>query len=156
MRKLMLLVAVFGLAGSLWAADPILGTWKVNVAKSKYALGAKVTPKQQTNVVREAVSNQIEVVVTGMRTDGSAISIKWTAPKEGGVMKFQQGGTEGTSAILTVIDPGDWCITVLQNDRQITTYHVVVGKDGKTAREVMKANDAQGKPYEQIQIYERQ
>ena len=35
MRKAMLLLAVFGLMGTLWAADPSLGTWKLNLAKSK-------------------------------------------------------------------------------------------------------------------------
>jgi len=35
MRKTMLFLAVLGLAGSLWAADPFVGTWKLNLAKSK-------------------------------------------------------------------------------------------------------------------------
>jgi hypothetical protein len=29
MRKAMLLLVVLGLAGSLWAADPLIGTWKL-------------------------------------------------------------------------------------------------------------------------------
>jgi hypothetical protein len=41
MRKAMLLLAVFGLAGSLWAADPIIGTWKLNIAKSKFMLSPR-------------------------------------------------------------------------------------------------------------------
>ena len=35
MRKAPLLFAVLGLAGSPWAADPFVGTWMLNVAKSK-------------------------------------------------------------------------------------------------------------------------
>ena len=34
MRKAMILLAVFGLVGLLWGADPLVGTWKLNIAKS--------------------------------------------------------------------------------------------------------------------------
>jgi len=58
MKKVMLLVAVFGLVGSLWAADPLIGTWKLNVAKSKFsadflAFEKAVAPKESTLVIRE-------------------------------------------------------------------------------------------------------
>jgi hypothetical protein len=32
MRKAMLLLAVLGFVGLLWAADPFVGTWKLNIA----------------------------------------------------------------------------------------------------------------------------
>ena len=37
MGRALLLLAVVGLAGSLLAADPIIGTWKLNISKSKFA-----------------------------------------------------------------------------------------------------------------------
>ena len=36
MRMALLFFAVLGLAGSLWAADPIIGTWKLNVEESTF------------------------------------------------------------------------------------------------------------------------
>jgi len=33
-RKTIMLLAALGLAGALWAADPIIGTWKMNSLKS--------------------------------------------------------------------------------------------------------------------------
>ena len=57
MRKLMLLLAVLGLVGTLLAADPLLGTWKLNAAKSKFspillALEKDVAPKETTMVIQ--------------------------------------------------------------------------------------------------------
>lgn len=157
MRKAMLLLAVIGLAGLLWAADPIVGTWKLNVAKSRFASALGAAPKQQTNTVRELAADQIEITVIGSRTDGSPISEKCTAPKQGGILKCQQPPpAEGESNILTVINPGDWLFTVLQNGKQVATVHVVVSKDGKTANETTKGMDAKGKPFESISVFDRQ
>jgi len=48
MRKLILLLAVFELAGSLYGADnPFIGTWKLNLAKSNFSGSA---PKERTDV----------------------------------------------------------------------------------------------------------
>lgn len=157
MRNAMLLLAVLGITGSLWAADPIIGTWKLNIAKSRFASALGATPKQQTNTVRELAADQIEIAVIGSRTDGSAISEKCTAPKQGGSLKYQQPlPAEGESVILTVINPGDWLFTVLQNGKQVTTVRVVVSNDSKTAIETTKGTDAKGKPFEQLQVFDRQ
>src|SRR5580693_4601929 len=45
MRRIISLLVVAGLflAGPAFAADPIVGTWKLNVAKSRFASGAELT-----------------------------------------------------------------------------------------------------------------
>jgi predicted ribosome quality control (RQC) complex YloA/Tae2 family protein len=53
MRKVMLLLAVFGLVSLAWAADPSEGTWKLNIAKSKFAPSTGAAVKEGTHVVRE-------------------------------------------------------------------------------------------------------
>jgi hypothetical protein len=53
MRKAMLWIVVFGLVGTLWAADPFIGTWKRNVAKST-ASNKSVMP------TREIMKNEIQ------------------------------------------------------------------------------------------------
>jgi hypothetical protein len=35
MRKAMMLLAVLALISSLWAADPMIGRWKLNISKSR-------------------------------------------------------------------------------------------------------------------------
>ncbi len=152
MRKLMLMMFVLGLAGMLWAADPEVGTWKVNLAKSKFPPGPAAATKVETNVIRE-VGDQIENITTGTRVDGSSISEKYIVYKKGGIVKYQQGGPgEGKSIVFTKIDAYVACFTTLQNGKQIEVGHYVISKDGKTMQGTIRGTDASGKPYE-VQVW---
>ena len=51
MRKLLVLLCALGLAGALYATDPFSGTWKLNLAKSKYEPGP--APKEKLITVVE-------------------------------------------------------------------------------------------------------
>ena len=157
MRKLMLLVTVLGLAGSLSAADPIVGTWKVNPAKSKAPASAAANTKETIAVFREIDADTIEGTSTETRNDGSTVSAKWTVPKRGGNLTYQQGGpAQGISIIATIIDLNTTYNTYLQNGKQVGLMHVSISKDGKTFTTSWKGTDAQGKPYEYFVLYEKQ
>jgi alkanesulfonate monooxygenase SsuD/methylene tetrahydromethanopterin reductase-like flavin-dependent oxidoreductase (luciferase family) len=155
MRKVMLLLAVLGLVGSLWGADPSVGTWKLNIAKSKSAPSTEAAVKEEMAVIRE-VGDQWEITFTGKRVDGSSISIKASRPKQGGVVKFLTGGSEGEQSFDTVVARGDWYHTSLRNGKQVEVIHGIVSKDGKTMRQITKGTDAQGKAYETVEVYEKQ
>jgi archaellum component FlaF (FlaF/FlaG flagellin family) len=138
------------------AADPSVGTWKLNIAKSKMPPSAQAPPKEETQVVQE-VGDEMQVTVTGVRTDGSAISDKHSSSKNGGLVTFQKGAPPaGYSAIYTLIAPGDSYTTILQDGKQIAVVHAVVSKDGKTNRWTITGMDAQGKPIEGLEIWDRQ
>jgi hypothetical protein len=90
--------------------------------------------------------------------DGSSISIKATRPKQGGVVKYLTGGSEGNNeqSFDTVVEPGDWYHTSLRNGKQVEVIHGIVSKDGKTMRQITRGTDEKGKPYEDIGVYDRQ
>lgn len=71
-------------------------------------------------------------------------------------MRVPQGGPEGTSWVETLIDPGNWYVTRLQNSKQVALVHKTFSKDGKTMRQTTKGTDDQGKPYEQVKVFDRQ
>jgi len=161
MRKATLLLAVFGLVGLLCAADnPFIGTWKLNVAKSKFsqaylALQKVAAPKEEMIVFREA-GDQLELTATGTRTDGSPISSKSTRPAQGGAIKYQQGGPEGVTTILTVLEPGNSYTTSMRDGKQFQVGHAVISKDGKALTVTYKGTDPQGKPFEQVIVFDKQ
>ncbi len=159
MRKAMLLLAVFGLAGSLWAADPLIGTWKLNVAKSKFspaflALNNEVAPKEATLVIKDLSADEVEITETGTRTDGSAISQRFTQPKQGGVAT--SGLPEGIIFVHTIVSPNNRVGAILQNGKQTQVIQWVVSEDGKTLTSTRTAKDAQGKSLSLLAIYEKQ
>jgi hypothetical protein len=156
MRKAMLFLAVFASVGSLWAADPRVGTWNLNAAKSKFPTDVQTVPKEATIVIRELDADQLEFVLTGTRRDGSPISEKSLEPKQGGVVKgIEPAPTQGRSLIHTVIAPGDFYSTVIQDGKQIAVWHWVVSKDLKTMHVTIKGTDAQGKSYEREALFNR-
>jgi hypothetical protein len=159
MRKAILLLAVIGFAGSLWAADPLIGTWKLNVSKSKFSpamLGKMAPLKEATMVIREVVS-LIEITYAGTRKDGSPILQQSTVPRQGGVLTYEKGGPgEGIIVIFTRFDSHTGCFTRLQNDKQVYVNLTSASKDGKTQRDNYRGTDAEGKSFEQIMVYDRQ
>jgi hypothetical protein len=156
MRKAMLFLAVFGLVRTIWAADPMLGTWKLNIAQST-STSTQPAPKEETFVWRAIGTDQYEIVVTGVRADGSAISYKATIPKVGGVMTaMQPAPPKGASVIVSIVRPGEWYTTFMQDGKQVRVAHSVVSKDGKTQRNTSKGVDDKGKPYETISVLDRQ
>ena len=85
MRKQMIVIAVgiilvLALATIAIAADPHDGTWKVNVAKSKYNPGP--APKSLTTK-RETVGNSAKTVFDGVDADGKTIHYEYTATFDG-------------------------------------------------------------------------
>ena len=155
MRKTMLMLAVFGLAGSLWAADPIIGTWKLNIAKSTFSPNVPAV-KENTDVYREIEGGQIELTYTATEKDGSATLLKLTWPVQGGMAKVLQGDPAGTTWVETLIAPGEWYATYLRDGKQFQTRHKAISKDGKTMRQTLRGFDAQGKPFELLLVSDRQ
>ena len=87
---------IIGLAAILFAAavpeagfaqsDPLIGTWKLNLAKSNYQAGQ--APKSM-NVVYEAAGAGIKVTVDTVPADGPAIHYSYTANFDGKDAKGQ-------------------------------------------------------------------
>lgn len=152
------LVITLGLAGSLYAADPLVGTWKLNVAKSKFA---GPTPRfRELTVVYQQQDGQFIGALTATYEDGSPVLFKYTVPSSGGAVLYseQVGGREGISTTLSPHSKNshttDWPTAF--GGKVIFTQQDVVSRDGKTLTSTLRGNDAEGKPYEAVWVAERQ
>src|SRR5580658_6290594 len=92
MPKLYLLTS-FLLASSLLAADPFVGTWKLNVAKSKFE--GPMKPRKELAIVIQEQGDQGSDTVRGVAADGTLISEKGTFPETGGDVNIS-----GASGVL--------------------------------------------------------
>ena len=81
MRYAKLVFVLLTVAGALVAADPFVGTWKVNPSKSKFKTGA--APKEQTVTISES-GGDLDIAVKGTAADGTPISTHYTIPASGG------------------------------------------------------------------------
>jgi hypothetical protein len=155
MRKAMLFFTVFAFTGWLWAADPIVGTWKLNVAKSK-APPAEM-PKERIEIYREINAGLMEYAGSETKADGFAITGTYTWPRQGGMTKLLSPNPLQKEIIFeTLIEPGNWCASFLENGSQTGIILKTISKDGKTMRQIFRFPDANGKMTEGIFVFERQ
>ncbi len=155
MRKLLLLVAVLGLVGTLWAADPYEGTWKLNLEKSKPAPGQQMNIKELA-VIGRSIGTDLETTFKGIGADGKPFSMKFISPQQGGILQTGQPSTEGNLIVITVIGPLEMYGTSIEKGKQVEVTHTIVSKDGKTMNRTVKTMNAQGKLVESLQVFEKQ
>jgi hypothetical protein len=153
-RFLLISTLVLALTGTVFAADPFVGTWKTNASQSKLdQVGDWI--KQATVIFGEA-GGQFTFDNKGILMNGSSFSEKGSRPLAGGIIKKSPQLAEGTVAYVTVIGPGDAYVTTFQNGKQTVWQHFVVIKDGKTLTITTKGTDAKGKPAEALYVLDRQ
>ncbi len=155
MRTIMITLLVFSFPGTLWAADPIIGTWKTNLEKSSFPDDQQGI-KEDTNTYREIEGDLIELSITTIQEDDSLYTALWTWPKQGGFAKcLSRTLPEGFLYVQTLIEPGHWCVCITQDGKQIARYHKIVSKDGKTMRQTL-IGTKDGKPIHIMKVLERQ
>jgi hypothetical protein len=156
-RLVMNFVVLLGLTGSLFAADPLVGTWKLNVTKSKFAGPRRI--REMTTVYQEK-DGQLIGAITGISEDGSPFLFKYSVPSSGGTVYYSESPSafEGYSTTLSPHKKGsrttDW--TTAHGGKVIDTQQDAVSSDGKTLTTTTRGKDAEGKPYESVWVAERQ
>ena len=156
--KRSLAVAAFALltlavAGRLIAQNPALGTWKLNVAKSKYNPGP--APKSMTRTL-EAQGDKVKSTFQGVAADGSAISYSFAIAYDGKDYPITGSAPGGADSIsVTESAPGSYEAHLKKGGETILISHVKVSADGKAT--TISQNSAAGKgSVKNIIVYEKQ
>jgi polyphosphate kinase 2 (PPK2 family) len=153
-KKLVLGLMVLGFVGTVSAADLFTGTWKLNVAKSKFTAGMEV--KALSVVIVEKGAN-LAISATGTDGAGKASSVKYTVPTQGGAVSYTEGApASGATAVTKRVDASTIDGTSSLNGKEIGTTHATVSADGRTLTRVVKGMDANGKAFTNTEVYERQ
>jgi hypothetical protein len=151
MRKAMLLLAVLGLAGSLWAADPFVGTWKMNMAKSKIASGAL---KSFTMKI-EALDNGLKWTSDFISADGKATNGMWSGKYDG--KDYASTGSADYDAIAAKkINANAFNSVLKKGGKEVGTGQGVVSTNGKTLTLTSKLKNAQGQNIADVIVFDKQ
>jgi len=139
--------------------DPFVGTWKLNIGKSKFA-GPRKPPKEVTIIIEEEGDHAFDTV-KGVAADGSPIFDKYTFPSSGGSVAVLEGGggfPAGTSGVLAPRKADshtkNWTITLPFG--AVITEQDVLSEDGKTMVMTTRGTDAEGNSYENIEVFDRE
>jgi hypothetical protein len=144
---------VLGLAViSAQGTDPRVGSWQLNVAKSKYTPGP--APKSQTLKI-EAVGKAEKVTSETVSDTGAKTVTEYTAEYDGKPHPLK-GSAVADMVTLKRVDSHTTERVDTKNGKVMTTYNRSVSKDGKTMTVTIKGTDAQAKPISNVVVFEKQ
>jgi hypothetical protein len=134
------------------AADNQAGTWKLNVAKSKYSPGP--APKEGTLTV-EAIPNGYNITVHGTNAEGKSIHFE-TSPQFDGKDYPMTGNPDADMISMKKID--DYTVETVgkKGGKPVMTTKSVVSKDGKTRTTTQKGTNAKGEKVNNTLVYDKQ
>lgn len=155
MRKAVLLavacvVVLYGMAFAQ-AANPAIGTWKLNAAKSKYTAG--VAAKSATTKI-EAAGAGVKVTVDAVGADGTTRHWTFTTNYDGKDSPITGNSQYGDTAAVTR-DGNTTKSTYKSAGKVTTTQTSVVSADGKMRTVTSKGTDAKGGAVDSVVIYDR-
>ena len=137
-------------------SDPFVGTWMLNLSKSKYNNPAQA-PKSQTRFA-EPIENGVKVRNEGVAPDGSAIANGWTLTYDGTDSPITGPGMgNGADTIATKrINSHTTVATLKRAGKVVTTARSVVSKDGKVMTITLEGTDINGKQRNIVNVFDKQ
>jgi hypothetical protein len=124
-----LFALLLGVAVALAAANPLVGTWHLNVAKSKFR--ASQPPKSAIAKVTTSKDGEISVHLSIVNADGKNGEFQYTASYDG--KDYPVLGSQRLDAIsLKRIDDHTDEVIYKKKGKAIRTSRRVVSSDGKT------------------------
>lgn len=136
------------------AADNTIGTWKLNVEKSKYT-GAPM-PVKSLMLTREASDGGMKQTTTGEQTGGTAINASYTAKYDGKDVQVT-----GNSPYDTVAIRQENANTLTERRKKTdgkyqATSRMVVSSGGKTMTTTTKGINGDGKEFTSVFVFDKQ
>jgi hypothetical protein len=138
-------------AAACFAADPHMGTWKLNDAKSKITPG---TTKFNTVTFKSMFGN-VKVTSDGTDADGKPIHIEWSGKFDGNGHPVTGDPAADTRAYRK-LDDRTLEVTVKKNGKVIVTARTAVSADGKTRTATVTGTTPKGKKFKNVAVYDKQ
>ena len=128
--------------------DPHVGTWTLNLEKSKYAPGT--APKSQTSVFATA-GQGLKVATTAVTATGTS-NTEYTATFDGKDHPVK-GNPDWDTTALKRIDDRTIEFTRKKGGKVVQTARSVVSADGKTRTVTVTGVNAQGQKVNTVALY---
>src|ERR1700735_1553625 len=149
-----LVIAVLGilfLGTTALAAETVDGAWKLNVAKSKFSGTA---PKSGTRVYAESADGTtLDQKMVG--ADGKEMSMHVTLAYDGKDHPIT-GNPDADGGTGKAINAHTSDFTLTKGGKVVGSVHRVVSADGKTLTVHNKGTHADGTPYDDKRVFDKQ
>ena len=133
--------------------DNSLGTWKLNVERSKYTPAP--FPFKSQSTIRSASDGGVKVTSTGVQADGKPSNSSYTAKYDG--LDCPVTGAPFDIIAMKQVDANTLTVTARQASGKFrATGRTVISKDGKTMTTTVSGTDADGKALNATLVYDKQ
>lgn len=158
MKKLLAVVSVIVLAlagsGLVFAqTDAHMGTWKLNVAKSKFAPGQ--TMKSETRTY-ESTGDGYKLSAQRVDADGSSHTASFTVKYDGKDNPFTGDAYGADTLAVKLVDANHIDATEKKGGKLLYTSKVVVSDDGRVMTITNRGKTASGQPINAALVYDKQ
>jgi hypothetical protein len=160
MKRSLLLIAVLVLTAvadrpMLAEDNPFLGTWKLNVAKSKFE--GVTAPKSQTRTVA-VQGNGVKYSFEGVGADGTPFAFSFVTYFDGTEAAITGNGIPAGADSITLKRISSHKIegTLHKGGKDVGKVVAEVSKDGKVSTVKGKGKTADGKEYSTESVYDKQ
>jgi hypothetical protein len=138
---------------ALAQSDPFIGTWRLNLAKSKYDPGP---PPMSVTLVREPwETDGIKEVATVVLADGTRSTSEVSAHFDGKDYRFTTHPTLDTAALKRV-NANTISFTGKKGGKVVGTRKLVVSKNGKMTTETWTVMNAKGQTLHAVAVFDKQ
>ena len=140
----------FGLA-LCFAADPHMGTWKLNEAKSKITPGTS----KYTAVTFKDMFGKLETTQDGIDGAGKPIHVEWSGKFDGKDYPVTGNANSDTRSYTKVNDRTQTTINK-KNGRVTVAGRIVISADGKSRTVTVTGTTPKGKRFKNVAVYDKQ
>ena len=135
------------------AQELLLGTWKMNAAKSKYSPG----PVPKSNIAKwESFDGGVKLTVDVVPVSGESQHWESSGKFDGKENRVTGNNPDADSAAFSKTDARTYGIVFKKGGKTTLSSHTVVAPDGKTRITTQTGNNAQGQTIKNTMFYEKQ
>jgi hypothetical protein len=138
-------------AAACLAADPQMGTWKLNESKSKITPGTL----KNTQVVYSSMFGQVKIKADGIDAKGKPQHTEWSGKFDGKDYPVT-GDPNSDARSYTKVDERTLTTTNKKNGKVTVTGQIVVSPDGKTRTVTLNGTTPKGKKFKNVAVYDKQ
>jgi len=134
-----------------FAESSMMGTWKLNEAKSKIPAGAA----KSVTVVYEPAGDSIKCTIDGVDGKGNPTHTEWTGKFDGKDYPVTGDSNQSTRSVKLINDR-KMDVDVKKDGKVIMSGHIEIAADGKSRTVTLHGIDAMGKKVESKAVYDKQ
>jgi hypothetical protein len=141
----------FTATAACFAANPHMGTWKLNETKSKIPPGMG----KNTTVTYTEAKDEVKVTVDGVDKNGKPTHSVWVGKFDGKAYAVK-GNLSYNSVAYKVVNDRTNDITTMKDGKTVWTGRITVAADGKSRTVTINGTDADGKKLKGKAVYDKE